>query len=206
MLVVRHDSPGGTVLRVLQDPRGVPVWQATEDSAGDMAIAVSPDGKYAALAGYQLQVHDLVTRERLAWTRALPLAAPDDDAPKTLAFVPNGRLVVGSCSWLRLYDPRSGKMLAKADPAPGKKRKPRLCAVAASNAHVAAARADGTVVVYDATLSKVVCEIGGLHNLVPGKSTDERSELADVASMRPAPCGSAHVRTRPPVGLSRYEL
>ena len=109
------------MLRVLQDPRGVPVWQATEDSAGDMAIAVSPDGKYAALAGYQLQVHDLVTRERLAWTRALPLAAPDDDAPKTLAFLPNGRLVVGSCSWLRLYDPRSGKMLAKADPASGKK-------------------------------------------------------------------------------------
>ena len=118
-------------------------------------IAISPDGKWLVVAGYEIHVYDLPKRKHVkTWEPA--------ESPWDMCFTASGgHLVTGDAkNMLRLYDAENGFAEVKAF---GKNRAPTLTAVAASpdGKWIASANDLGTVLVHDAGTLAVVKELKG---------------------------------------------
>jgi hypothetical protein len=113
-----------------------------DDYCNQNGIAISDDSRWLAVNGHEVHVYDL---EKLA--RVATFEPPE--SPWATCFTPDGRLLTGDDTGrARLYD-TTGKKLLELDAAPDRKRKPTITAVAASKAHVAIGRDDGTVALFD---------------------------------------------------------
>jgi WD40 repeat protein len=118
-------------------------------------IAISPDGKWLAVAGHEIHVFDLAKKKHVkTWEPA--------ESPWDMCFTASsGHLVTGDDkNMLRLYDAENGFAEVKAV---GKNRAPTLTAVAASQdgKWIATANDLGTVLVHQAGTLEIAKELKG---------------------------------------------
>jgi hypothetical protein len=127
------------------------------------------------------------------------------DSPYEMTFTPGGLLVTGyGDGRVRCHEP-SGKLVAELDGAPelAKKKKPAITALAANEAHLAVARKDGGVSVFDrqhtqvAAFAKHETKINGgrSDNLFGLAFSGDGTRLWVSAGIKKAP-----------VGLTGYDL
>ena len=118
-------------------------------------IAITPDGKWLAVAGHEIHVFDLAKKKHVKTWEPL-------ESPWAMSFTASGgHLVTGDDkNMLRLYDVENGFVEVKAV---GKNRAPTINAIAPSPAGrwIATANDLGTVVVHDAGTLEIVKELKG---------------------------------------------
>jgi len=161
------------------------------------AMAVSPNGKWLAVCGYEVHVYDLPARKHIA-------TFEPPESPTALVFPPSSaQLVTGDDKqMLRVYDAEHGFVrLAEA----GKNRAPGITALAVSpdGRFIAAGNELGTVVLHDAGTLAPVRDFKGHDPSVPDTGSRELSQVAFT------PRGELVVSAPPkkqPAGLSIHTI
>lgn len=161
-------------------------------------IAVSRDGKYLAVHGHDWHTFDLKTLKHL---RTVELR----DDPCDVAFTHDGKLVtVDEKSRIRIWHPRSGARLADIDGAKERSRKPNGDAVATSARHVAIAREDGAVAVFDLATKRRTHLFEKHLVTIPETGATQLSDLAFTKDGRTLWVSAGPKKA--PVGLTAYAI
>lgn len=121
-----------------------------EEYVNGDGIAVCADGKYLGVHGHDWHTYDLKTLKHL---RTVEL----EDDPYDVTFTHDGALVtVDDRSRIVLWEPKTGRQLGQVDGAKERGRKPSANKVTTSSRHIAIAREDGAVAVFDLRTKKQV--------------------------------------------------
>jgi WD40 repeat protein len=160
-------------------------------------IAITPDGKWLAVAGHEIHVFDLATKKHVkTWEPA--------ESPWSMCFTASGgHLITGDRkNMLRLYDADNGFAEVKAI---GKNRAPTINAIAPSpnGRWIATANELGTVVVHDAGTLEIVKELKGHDPSQPDTGAKSLPSLA-FADDHTLVVGAAPKKQ--PAGLTIHEL
>lgn len=174
---------------------------ATLDApANSDAIAISEDGKWIAFGGSRVHIFDAAKRALVRSFGFKPIAS-------ALAFTPDGKLVIGAFEGSRVtvYERTSDKPVASLDAAPERARKPNITALATNDRYIAAARDDGTVVLFDrGAKHQIVRTFPGHLIKIPETSSTSIGQLAFSIDGKTL-WVSAGLASEP-VGLAGYSL